>query len=70
MIGLIVHMHIRPLHIRQALELDLEFLCDVVGGAQGGLWVHDDVDFDNQAGPRVVGADGVDLQDSRRVCHC
>jgi hypothetical protein len=70
MIRLVIDMDICALHIGQALELDLQFLSDVVRGAQGFFWVHDDVDFDDEAGARVVCADGVDLFDCGGVGHC
>lgn len=65
-----VNMHICPFHIGQALELRLEFLGDVVRGAQGLVGVHDDVDFDDDARAAVVGADGVDAGDHGGVGHC
>lgn len=65
-----IDMHIRALHIRQALELRLQFLGDVVRGAQGLGGVHDDVDFDDDARAAVVGAHGVDACDHGGVRHC
>jgi hypothetical protein len=70
MVSFVIDMHIGPLDIGQALEFDLQFLCNIVGSAQSFLGVHDDVDFDNEAGARVVGADRVDLADEGGVCHC
>ncbi|OSS48738.1 hypothetical protein B5807_06873 [Epicoccum nigrum] len=69
MIRLVIDVHIGALHIRQALELDLQLLRDVVGGAQAGVGVHDDVDLDDEAGARVVGAHRVDLADGGGVGH-
>lgn len=68
--GLVVDVHVGALDVGQALELDLQGLGDVVGIAQGLLRGHDDVDFDDDARPAVVGANGVDGQDVRRVRHC
>jgi hypothetical protein len=70
MISLIIDMNIGALYIGQALELDLQLLCDIVGSAEGGIRVHDDVYFDDEAGTAVVCADGVDLEDVGGVCHC
>ena len=70
MISLIINMHIRPLHIGQTLKLNLQLLGHIMSSAQSGLWIHDDVDFDDEAGTAVVGADGVDLEDVGGVCHC
>ena len=69
MISLIIDMDICPLHIGQALKLNLEFLGDIVGSAEGVVGVHDDVYFDDEAGAGVVGADSVDLEDVGGVCH-
>lgn len=65
-----INMHIRPLDIRQTLQLELELFGDVVRGAKGFIGVHDNVDFDNDARAGVVGADGVKAEDHGRVCHC
>jgi hypothetical protein len=69
MIRLIINMDIRSLHIRQTLQLDLQLLSDVVRRLETALWIHDDVNFNNEAGTGVVGTHGVDLTDSGGVCH-
>ena len=58
--SLIVNVDIRPLHIRQRLELSLQLLGNVMGGLEGHVAVHDDVDFDEEARAGGVSADGVD----------
>ena len=70
MIRLVIDMDIGALDIWQALKLDLQFLGYVVGSAERGIWVHDDVYFDDEAGPAVVCADGVDLEYVWGVRHC
>ena len=45
MIRLVVHMHERPLHVGQNLDLVLQLLADVVRLPQGRVCVHDHVDF-------------------------
>jgi len=69
MIGLIINMNISALDVRKTLELDLELLGNVVRRSEGFFGVHDDVDFDDEAGAGVVGADRVDLADEGGVCH-
>lgn len=44
--SLIVNVNISTLDVGKGLKLDLEFLGDIVGGAQGLVGFHDDVDFD------------------------
>lgn len=61
--GLVVDVDVGALDVGEVLELELELLGDVVGGAQGGLGVHDDVDLGDEARARVVDADGVDAED-------
>ena len=68
-ICLVIYMHIRPLHIGQTLQLDLKFFSYIMRSAECRFGVHDDVDFDDEAGAAVVGAYGIDLEDGGRVCH-
>lgn len=67
---LIIHMHKRPLHIRQLLQLDLQRLGTVMALGKAEIPVHNDVHLSHQAGARVVGAHGVDLEDEVRMRHC
>lgn len=60
MCRLIINMHVGPFHIRQGLKFHLQLLGNVVGGLQGVIAVHDDVDLDYETGTGGVGADGVD----------
>lgn len=64
-----INMHIRPLHIRQALELHLQILGHVVSRAQRLGGVHDHVHLDDDARAGVVRAHGVEGEDLRRVRH-
>ena len=68
--GLKVDMHIRPLDIRQRLELHLQLLGDIVSGTERLVGVHDDVDLDEETRAGGVGADGVDGGDHWGVGHC
>lgn len=65
-----INVHVRALHVRQAFKLNLQVLGDVVGGAQRLGRVHDDVNLDDDARARVVGADGVEGEDLGGVRHC
>lgn len=69
MARLIVDVHVSALNGRQLLELDLEILSDVVGNFEALVAVNDNVDLGNDARAAVVGADGVDALNGRRVCH-
>lgn len=64
---LIINMNIRPLDIRQGLQLELQLLCNIMRRAQRLIRIHDDIDLDHQPGPTVPGADGVDGDDAGRV---
>jgi len=64
---LVIDVDVRPLDIREALQLDLQRLGHVVGISQGRVRVHDDVDFGDQSRARVITSDGVDAQDFRGV---
>ena len=68
--GFVVDVDIGALDVGQALELDLEGLGDVVGIAQRLVRGHDDVDFDDDARPAVVSANGVEGEDLGGVGHC
>ena len=66
---LVVDVDVRPFHIRQALQLRLEFLGHIVRRTKGLGRVHDDVDLDNDAGSAVIRPHGVDGDDHRRMRH-
>jgi hypothetical protein len=66
---LIVNVHVGTLNGRQLLELDLEVLGDVVGHLETLVAVNDNVDLGDDARTAVVGADGVNALNLRRVCH-
>ena len=59
---LIIHMHIGALDIRQRLQLTLQRLGDIMGVAERGLGLHDQINLDHQAGPTMPGAHGVEGQ--------
>lgn len=69
-IRLIINMYIRPLDVRQTFELDLQLFGDVVRSPQTRLWVHDNIDLDDETRTRMICAYGVDLADGWGVCHC
>lgn len=69
MASLEINMDIGALHVRQALQLHLKFLSDVVRVAQGFVRVHYDVDFDDDARSAVVGPHGIDAGDHWGMCH-
>lgn len=62
-----VHMHIRPLHIWQTLQFELQFLRNIVGLPERLIRIHDNVHLGDQTGARVVHANGVDLLDGGAV---
>lgn len=65
--GLVVDVDVGALNVGQVLELELELLGDVVGGAQGGVGVHDDVDLGDEAGAGMVAPHRVDAADQVAV---
>ena len=66
---LIIIVHIRPLDLRQTLQLHLQGLGYIVADSQADFWVEHDVDFDGQTGAAVPGADRIDLSYERVVVH-
>jgi hypothetical protein len=66
----IVNVDISTLNVRERLELDLEFLGDIVGSTQGLVSFHDDVDFDEETGTRGVCAHSINGGDEWRMGHC
>lgn len=64
---LIVNMDIRPLDIRQALELHLQLLRHVVRLHERRVGVHDDIHLGDEPRARVVRTHRIDLEDGRRV---
>lgn len=70
MAGLVVNVHVRALHVGQALQLDLQRLGHVVRVPQRFVRSHDDVDFYNDPRPAVIRANRVEGQDLGRVRHC
>lgn len=69
-IGFIIDVNVSSLHIRQALELNLQLLGSIVGEFEGFGGIHDNVHFDDQAWTGVISSNGVDLCDLWGVCHC
>ena len=47
MVRLEIDVNVCPLHIRQALKLNLQFFRYIVCAPQGIIWIHDDVNFDD-----------------------
>lgn len=68
--SLIVNVDISTLDVGKGLKLDLEFLGDIVGSAQGLVGFHDDVNFDKKTGTGGVCAHSVDGGDKGGVGHC
>lgn len=66
---LIIHMDIRPLHIRQTLQLRLQLLSHIMCLFQTKLPIHHNVDFDNETRARMPCAHGVELGYARVVRH-
>lgn len=62
-----VHVDVRPLYIRQALQFELQILRDVVRLPQRLVRIHNDINLRNQPRPGVVHPHGVDLLDGRAV---
>jgi hypothetical protein len=46
--SLVIHVHERPLDIRQSLNLVLELLADIVRLPEWGVAQHDDIDLDEK----------------------
>lgn len=61
-----IDVHVRPLHIRQALQLHLQRLGHIVRRPQRLPGVHDHVHLDDDPRPAVVRAHGVELADHVR----
>lgn len=64
-----IDVNISPFNIRQALKLHLQFFGNIMTNAESLVWVHDDIDFDDQPWARMPGADSIDLLDAFTVCH-
>ena len=50
---LVIHMHIRPIHIRQTLQLHLQFLRHIMRRPQRLVLIHHNINLDDQPGPRM-----------------
>jgi hypothetical protein len=60
MVGLVIDVDVAALDVGERFELDLERFCDVVRFLDGLVLVDDDINFHDEAGARVPGADGVE----------
>ena len=66
----VIDMYIRSFDIGETFQLHLKFLGDIMGGSQGLVRIHDDVDFDDDSRSGVVCSDGVDGDNHGGVGHC
>lgn len=64
-----IDMHIRPLNIRQTLQLHLQILRHIMCRAQRLVGIHDHIHLDDDARAGMVRAHGVEGEDLRRVRH-